>query len=273
MKISKLLWLIYKRIRVAFVPVSFLFIFSLYTNIFSSHVYFIMLGAFCIEIFGGCYNDYTDYDEDKRNDRTDKLTISGIMRRKQIRNISFIFLAIGLISFVLSNFVIGFYYAFMMWAYSYHGIRLKKYNFKGYFVLATSWILIPFYLGFMFGINFSSILFFFNFFCFFQYMYLLNQKDSTDANDDTNLFIEKGWNKALFICVTLAILSSIFFLGMSSLSIFLIMVWAMNLFIKFYHSYKVHRRQINRELRSRLVLMEFLNPYIYSVIYFLIAFL
>lgn len=263
--ISKVLWLVYKRLRVGFGFMGFVIMYGAYTGNLNWVLLPMALGVFSIEIFGAAYNDYTDFEEDVRNERHDKWTVSGLLSREQVKYFSFFMLSLGLFFMFLSGILLpGIYYAFMMWAYSYEKIRLKKYNILAYILGGASWLIIPISMNMVFFRSISLTDIFFTLFCFFQYVYLLSQKDSTDMMDETNLFLAKGWKKSLYICTVLSILSSAFLLTLSMSSATLLFIWAANSITKIFHFRSVLRREINRTLRNRLVLIEFLTPYLYS---------
>ena len=244
----------------------FILMYAFVANVFSIEIILIAAGVFLIEVFGGCYNDYHDYEEDLRNGRKEKWTVSGLMTRAQVKAFSFSVLALGLVFFFAAGFgIIGLYYGFVMWAYSHPKIHLKGHHIFGYAVLASSWLLMPLAMNILFSIPLTTKFVILTLFFYFQYLYLLSQKDSTDLKDRTNLFIDYGWWKALGVCSIFAVLALTFLLGISLSSLALMSIWAMNLTVKLYHGYAVSKHTITRNRRSKLVLLEFSIPYLYSI--------
>ena len=99
-------------------------------------------------------------------------------------------------------------------------------------------------------------------FFFLQFMYILCQKDSTDPEDDKNIFIDTGWRRSSLITLVFATLSSLFLLGICATSIWLLPVWGINTFSKILNVSKIWKKEISREIRSKLILIEFLTPYL-----------
>jgi len=266
MKVKRVLWLMYKRMRVGFAFFGLILMYGAYTNNFTISLLLIGLGFTCIELFGACYNDYQDYEEDVLNNRKDKLILTGLIKRKQMRNLSFFLCFIGLLLLWFMNltiFLIGLYYSFWLLVYSHPKYHLKRYNVIGYGIVESVWLLLPISLSLFFLRSLSMSVIFLTFFCFFQYVYLLCQKDSTDLKDKTNLFLKHGWKKASFMCIVFASMASLFLFIISFSSIILLLVWIINGIIKIFNIHKIYNKNINRKLRSRLILGEFLTPYFY----------
>jgi 4-hydroxybenzoate polyprenyltransferase len=268
MKITRVLWLIYKRLRTAFgVSLGFILIYGAYTDNLTLSLLPIALGFWCIHVFGDCYNDYEDYEQDIKNNRKDKWTIAGLLTRKQIRNFSFFMCFFGLVFLLFINlyvFLLGLLYSTTIFCYSNSKIHLKLYDLPGYIIVEFPLLLLPITLNIFFHRVFSISDFFFALFCFSQYVYLSCQKDSTDLNDKTNLFLGRGWKNATFICIGFAILASSSLFTISLFSIVLPLVWGVNVSSKAINLYKIYKKEITRKLRARLILVEFLTPYLYT---------
>jgi 4-hydroxybenzoate polyprenyltransferase len=268
MKITRVLWLIYKRLRTAFgVSLGFILIYGAYTGNLTLSLLPIALGFWCIHVYGDCYNDFEDYEQDIKNNRKDKWTTTGLLTREQMRNFSFFMCFFGLVFLWFTNFnvfLLGLLYSTTLFCYSNPKIHLKLYDFYGYVIVAFPLLLLPITLNTFFHRGFSLSDLFFTFFCFSQYVYLYCQKDSTDLKDETNLFLKRGWKNATFICVGFAILASSLLLTMSFFSIVLLLVWGVHVFSKSVNLYKIYKKKITRKLRARLILVEFLTPYLYT---------
>ena len=169
-----------------------------------------------------------------------------------------------LVSLDVLLFALGLYYAVLLWAYSQPSIRLKDYNVLGYGVVASTFLFLPPTLAFFFhtfplgGVIISSILF------FSQYTYILCQKDSTDLRDmGRNLFLDRGWGRSSLITSFFAVLSSLSLFCMCIGNFGLLLVWGINAYLKILNVTKIWRKEISRGLRSKLILIEFLTPYLY----------
>jgi 4-hydroxybenzoate polyprenyltransferase len=269
---KKILFLIYKRTRPAFgLTMGIIPLYGIFVADISFSLLAIALSFFFIQMFGDLYNDYHDYEDDIRNSRDDKLTVSKILNKYQIRNFSLLFLFIGLGSLfflTINNIVIflfGIFYIIILWLYSSPKLCLKKYNIRGYLVAAFSWLILAFVLSSMFyRVNFFQNLLF-ALFCFSHLMYIFCQKDSTDLKDKTNLFLEKGWRQASLITVLFAFLTSLFLLSLSIINIFFLFIWIVNAISKIINLKQIWNQKINRSLRSKLVGIEFLTPYLYVI--------
>jgi hypothetical protein len=96
----------------------------------------------------------------------------------------------------------------------------------------------------------------------FHYLYLFCQKDSTDPRDASNLFIKRGWRTASLICIGFGIIASAFFLPLAT-STALLAVWVQNALSKVINLYSIYTRNVTRTLRTRVILSEFVTPYLY----------
>ena len=261
---KSLLWLMYRRTRVGIAFAGFILMYAVYTGTFGITMALVALSVFFAELFGACYNDSQDFKEDVDNQRYDKLTVSDILTVSQMKFVSVLMFFGSLVTSIFSGFVLpAGVYLFMAWAYSYSGIRLKRYHLKGYVAAASTWLIIPVYLGLLFRGGVTKLDIFFSMFFFFQYTYLLSQKDSTDAKDRTNLFIEHGWSRAASICGFLALVSSSVLLMLSFGSAVLFFAWMLNFAVKIYQMNGLYTKKITREIRGNCTLMEFLTPYVY----------
>ena len=157
----------------------------------------------------------------------------------------------------------GLLYSFTLFCYSNPKIHLKKYDFLGYLIVSLPLPLFPIVLNTFFNRGFSPFDMFFSIFCFSHYVYLYCQKDSTDLKDDTNLFLKRGWLNASIICMIFASLASVSFFALSLPSVILICVWIVHISSKSLNVFKIYKKQISRNLRSKLILIEFLTPYLY----------
>jgi 4-hydroxybenzoate polyprenyltransferase len=226
---------------------------------------FVGFGFAFIDIFSGTYNDYQDYELDLRNKRKDKWIIAGLVTRKQMLYISLVFLFFGLDFLYLTNFSVlflGIVYSILMWGYSYPSIPLKR-NISTYMLLASIYLILPYLLTTLFNRSFTVFDFFFGLFCFSQSMYLYSQKDSTDLKDHTNIFLQKGWRIASLLCILFGIFTSMSLFVLSFLTASSLFVWGINSFLKFYLMKSIYKGNITKKYRDRIVLFEFLTPYLY----------
>ncbi len=90
----KMLYIIYKRVRPAFgLPLGFILMYGVFVNNITIPLLLTGAAFVLIEIYGGFYNDYWDYDEDLRNKRNDKFITCGILTRNQVKSLAFATLA------------------------------------------------------------------------------------------------------------------------------------------------------------------------------------
>ena len=259
-------YLIYKRLRAPLgIPFGFILMYGMYANNLNLTILIAALGFCLIELFGGFYNDYWDYEEDKRNERNDKFTTTGLLSRKKVGNVSYMIAFFGVVSLLFTNLpvlVLGLYYLFLFVAYSHPAIRLKG-KLWGYFALASMFLFMPVTLDGLLGIHTSFFSLVFTLFFFTQFMYILCQKDSTDPKDDKNIFMQHGWNKSAMIATGFGALSSGFFMVLCLVNPVLLLVWGINMFVKFFNLYRILTRNITRSHRSKFILTEFVTPYLY----------
>jgi hypothetical protein len=100
---------------------------------------------------------------------------------------------------------------------------------------------------------------------FFQAVYLLCQKDSTDTKDTTNLFIAAGKFPALVLCCLFALLSLSALLLLSSFYPAIIWLFGADLLAKLANLANIWAGP-NPSLRSNLSLFEHSLPYIFSIV-------
>jgi hypothetical protein len=241
----------------------------IYINKFTPILFLIALGFSFIELAAAFYNDYCDYDEDIRSARKDKWTTTGVATPKTMRNISFLLLIIAFAFLWFTDYIIliiALYYSVLGIAYSHPKLRLKRYNIKGYILGGSVWILILAYLTIIFQrIFFTDI--FFILYCFFQSVYLVCQKDSSDLKDDTNLFLARNWRVASLICMMFAIFSSLFLFGIVASCLNLLWVWVLNTAFKIFTIKKIFERQMTRKIRMKTSLIELITPYLFIIMF------
>jgi len=258
------LWLIYKRLRTATgVTLGLVLIYAAYKNAFGPALVPLALGLWLIHLFGDLYNDYVDFSVDKRNKRKDKWTVSGFASRKTVKNIMLLSLVGGL---ALTNawvFLLGLAYASMLAVYSSPRIGIRRYDFFAYVLIGIPMLFFPFAFNSFFSRGFSAQDAFFSIFAYSHYVYLYCQKDSTDKSDPTNLFIKRGWASASIVCVSFAAVACVALLGLTIASPLLMAVWAVHVLSKGANLYKISTNTIERTLRSRLILLEFLMPFLF----------
>ncbi|MBI4020410.1 MAG: UbiA family prenyltransferase [Candidatus Aenigmarchaeota archaeon] len=264
----RFLYILYKRVRPGFgVPFAFIAMYGLFTGVLSPALLLAALGFLLLEVYGGLYNDYWDYDEDVRNGRKDKFTTSGMMSRGQARNASLGLAAASLALLSFTNaivFILGAYYAALFIGYSHPAIRLKG-SVIGYMTLSSMFLLLPFGLDMLLGATSGPHTLLFGSFFFFQCVYILCQKDSTDMKDTRNLFTSHGWPRSTKITAAFGALASASLLALSVFNAYFLLVWLLNTLAKYYNVNSIQTRTITREKRYRLVLAEFLTPYLYAV--------
>lgn len=266
MRTKKFLYLLYKRVRPGFgIPFGFILMYGLFSSSFSPPLFAAAAGFLFIEIYGGLYNDYWDYDDDIRNGRKDKFTTCGFLSRKQARNLSFLIASVALVLLWFTNiivFALGVYYMVLFIFYSNPFARLKG-SVRGYATLASAFLFLPLALGSLSGTALSVPALLFSSFYFFQFMYILCQKDSTDTKDGTNLFIRHGWEKSTRITTLFGTLASVSLLFLSVTGLHFIFFWALNLAAKVLNINGIRLKTITKTRRYRTILVEFLTPYLY----------
>ena len=264
---GNLLWLVYRRLRPA-IGTSFAFIlmYGVLTQTISYSLFFIAVGFMLIHLFGDCYNDYHDIDEDMRNKRQDKLILNEVISPRNFRNLSFVFLISGVALVAFSNtfmLVAASWCALLAFAYSYPEIHLKKYNLLGYLLGSSVWIPTFLILDLQLLGTVSMFGLLFILFSFSQFVFILCQKDTTDRKDNSNLFLSRGWKKSFRITAFFGMLSSLSLLLISLTEEMFIFLWILNFVIKILLLNKIRLNIITRSERSRLVFGEFLTPYLY----------
>ena len=261
-------YLVYRRLRPALgLPFGFIVMYGAYTGNLDVHLLLAGLGFVFIEVMGGWYNDYWDYEEDIQNGRRDKFTTAGYLSRRQMRDLSFAAAGIGLLFLLFTNLTVlslGIYYVILFIGYSNPKIRLKG-HVPGYLILSTAFLLLPAALNTLFARQTTARDAYFTLFCFFQFTYILCQKDATDLKDkNKNLFLDNDWNTASFYCTAFAVLASAGLLA-SSPTPAIFIVWTCNALTKTANLTEIWKKKLTRKLRSRLILLEFLTPYLYAI--------
>jgi len=265
---NKILYLTYRRVRPGFgVPFASILMYGAFNGGLTWSIFIAALGFMLLEVFGGFYNDYWDYDDDIKNKRKDKFTTLGLLNKYQARNLSFLIAAIGLVFIWFTNifvFVISLYYSILFILYS-HPLTHLKGSVKGYMIATSMYLILPFTLNTLIGAETTLYGFMFGLFFFFQFTYILCQKDSTDKKDSTNLFMIHGWERYTKITALFGALSSLSLLLISFINPYFILIWALNAFVKFLNINSIRKKTITRKLRYRIVLTEFFTPFIYLI--------
>jgi len=258
-------YLIYRRVRPPIgLPMGFVLMYGAFAG-YSQELILAAAGFFLVHLFGDLYNDYHDYGEDIKNGREDKITTAGFLSPMQVRNLSFLFLSLSLLLLLFSGplmLSVGLYYALLLVAYSHPGIRLKG-GIRGYAAFSSVFVVMPvsFLFAFPQGIMLSAL---FSAFCFTQAMYILCQKDSTDTKDRKNLFLGHGLRRSSIVVASFGSLSSLSLLLICLQVPVLLPVWALNLASKALNINGIRKGTITRRTRGRLVLLEFVTPYLFS---------
>jgi 4-hydroxybenzoate polyprenyltransferase len=264
--LAKVAYMVYRKTRPALgIPVAFTVMYAAAAGLPLNTSIMLAFSLFCIDLFGGLYNDYWDLEEDLRNGRTDKPTTLKLLGRKQLLIISYLIGLLGLSSILLLGYsfaAFGLYYILLLIGYSHPRIRLKG-SPEGYAMMSSIYLLFPLSMGLANFKDTHQMLVFAAFFST-QVAYILCQKDSTDMKDESNLFIRSGWDKASFLTLSYAICSSIFLLILCLQKPYLAAIWAFNLVSKILNVSKILTHSITRKIRGRLILAEFLTPYLYA---------
>jgi len=263
---KKVLYLIYKRLRPGLgLTFGFILMYAIIANGLTVPLFLTAVGFLLLALYGDLYNDYWDYDEDVRNKRKDKFIVAGFITRNQSKYLSFLFAAVGLLVAWFVNifiFILALYSFILHTSYSHPYVRLKG-SVKGYAIFASIFLFLPFGLMFTTAANLLLFSVLFGLFCFFQSIYILCQKDSTDTKDSKNLFVKYGWEKSSNITTLFAALSSTSLLLLSFLNIYFLFIWLLNLFAKVLNINKLIKKSITRTQRQRIILLEFFTPYLY----------
>lgn len=268
----KALYIIYKRIRPAFgLPLGFVLMYGVFVHNITMPLLLTGIAFVLIEVYGGFYNDYWDYEEDFKNEREDKFLIYGLLNREQIKYISFSILVAALIVLLFTNLFVlsvALYSIPLFISYSNPKVRLKGHVF-GYMLASSIFFFLPLSLNTLLLNYFYAPTIIFSFYCFFQYIYVLCQKDSTDPEDKKNIFKTHGWAKSTAATSIMGASASMFLLLLCLFRPVLLLVWFFNVFTKFSNLNSIRNKTITRTLRSRLIFFEFLTPYLYIGVNFL----
>ncbi len=268
--ISKVLWLIYRRLRIGLEPFGFVLLYGAYTNNFNLTLLLAAFGFFCMDVFGVMYNDYYDYETDLRNKRRDKWISAGLVTKNQMLYLGLLFALVSLVLLYFTNifvFLVGFYYFLVLIGYSHPKIPMRR-NLVTYLILGTFYLPMFYALSILFQNQFTAIDIYYTLFVFFQAVYLIAHKDVNDTKDDRNIFLKNKYNRGLLICAVLGILSSVFLLPLSFTKISLLVLWLLNLVIlKIWLLKRVYKRTVKKRFRDWIVLFEFLTPYFYALVF------
>jgi 4-hydroxybenzoate polyprenyltransferase len=265
-------FLVYRIVRAPLgLSFGFVIMYGAFISNFSPALLLSALALFLTELFGAVYNDFCDHEEDMRNKKTDKMILSGMLSRQRMLHIAVAVAAAALvISAAASAFVLMLaVYCLVIYAfYSNPKVRLKG-HLSGYAVSASLFLFFPFALDVTLHRVYSISTVVFALFFFFQVMYILCQKDSTDPRDKKNLFVTNGWSFGFASAAFFGTLASASLLfaaaGSGSVSPPVAAVWLFNAFSKGYNLERIFSRKITRSMRHVLVLFEFLTPYLYAL--------
>lgn len=255
--------------RVLLVFSGFILMYMIYTNKFIPMFFLIALGFSFIELSAAFYNDFWDYKEDVKSGRKDKWTTTGIASPKTMRNVSFLILIIAFVLLWFTDYVIliiAVYYSLLGIFYSHPKVRLKRYNIKAYVLGGSIWILILVYLEIILQKTFFTDIFLI-LFCFFQTVYLVCQKDSSDIKDDTNLFLARGWKNASLICMVFAISSSLCLFVIVTPFPSLFWLWGLNTIFKIFTLKKIYKKEMTRSIRMKTSSIELFTPYLFFIMF------
>ena len=149
--------------------------------------------------------------------------------------------------------------------YSFPRVFLKGRNVLGYAIVESFWLLLPLRLaGWRTGDHWHSFpAYIWGTFAFCQNVYILCQKDLTDEHDRTNLFLAWGSNSASHIVILFAALASFALFFVADAPTLALLIWGVNSAVKVANCYLIFTGKITRRIRSRLVLFEFLTPFIF----------
>lgn len=259
--------MVYRRLRPAIgTSFAFMMMYAALAQGISTSYLFLALGFMLIHLFGDCYNDYYDVGEDIRNKRTDKLILSGAISREKFLYLSFLILVAGLALVAFSYQVMllpASWYVLLLFFYSHPTIRLKKYNIAAYLLGGSVWIMAFLLLEVQSYAKVSKFGVVFALFSFSQFVFILCQKDATDKKDTANLFLSRGRRTSFQITAFFGAFSSLLLFLISIGNIFFTILWILNALTKTLLLGKIRQGTITRSERGRLVLAEFLMPYLY----------
>ena len=268
-KARRIAWLLYKRLRTGIgVTLGFAVMYGAYTRTIFTDFWAwlpIALGFWFIHIHGDLFNDYYDYEEDKRNKRTDKWTTNGLVSKRGILRLSVAVALTGLAVLATINiyvFLTGLAFALTSILYSHPALRAKRFELNGYLLITLPIFLFPVAWNTAFGRPFSAQDLLVGLFFGFHYLYLCCQKDSTDPRDCTNIFIRHGWQTASLVCIAFGVIASALFLSVAT-TLALFAVWTQNVVSKIVNLRAIYTKNVSRSMRARIILSEFATPYLY----------
>lgn len=270
MKKIRMLWLVYRRLRVGMEAFGFILLYGAYTHNINLALLLVAFGFSFLDIFGGMYNDYYDYETDLRNKRQDKWISAGLVTRSRMLYLGALFALSGLVALYFANifiFLVGLYYFFIAVCYSHPKIPIGR-NLATYLLIGAPYLFMFYIFSAFSGTGFTAFGGYYSLFAFFQSVYLIAHKDVNDK-DPANLFSGK-YGRGFFVCLFSGALSSAFLFILSAASIGLVALWLLNaIFLKFWLLKRIQERTVERGFRNRIVLFEFLTPYFYSIAIFL----
>jgi len=254
----------YRKLRPAFgIPLAFVLMTGIFLNVLNTLLIMTALGFFFIDLFGNFYNDYWDFAEDVKNKRKDKFTTCGILSAKKVLCLSMIFASVGILFLLFTNMsliFLGVFYTFLLFIYSHNRVRLKG-KVVGYCIVSFPYFLLPLAISISNGLPTTNALPLSAFF-YFQCIYILCQKDSTDTNDVDNVFIKNGWYQSFKITTFFGVLSSITLLLITFFNPVILFMWIFNLIAKTMNLFHIGQKTITRSKRGGFILMEFISHYL-----------
>ncbi len=271
---SRIPWLVYRRTRPSLgTALGFMLMFSFVSGGFGKEILLSAVGLFLIHLFGDCYNDCYDTHEDARNRRADKLILSGSVSVGGMKAASVALALAGLLvlAFVPAMLIPGMWCLLLGFAYSHPSVRLKRFSLFTYMLGGTVWAIAIPTLSMTLEGGLTQAAAALSAFAFFQYVYILCQKDSTDGKDTANLFLSMGRRVSSLVTIMFGAGSSAALLVLTASNPLLLPVWAVNLASKALNVSRIRSGKITRKERSNYILVEFLTPYAYFLSVLLFA--
>jgi len=262
---GKAVWLVYRKLRPAFgISFAFILLSGVFLGVMNFKVIMAALGFLFIELFAAFYNDYWDFSDDIKNERKDKFTTLGLMSTRSCLYLSLILACLSLIFLMFTDtsfLMIGIPYLALGFLYSHKRVRLKG-TITGYAILSSPFFILPLLIAGANGIPLTRAMPI-STFLFFQYMYILCQKDSTDMRDKKNVFMVYGW-KRTSMSVTLFSISASISLFIISLSFPpLMLIWLFNTALKSLNIKDIAKGTVTRGRRGRIILLDYTTEYLY----------
>lgn len=261
---KKIMWLTYRKLRPAVgIPAAFTLMSGFIMGVVNPQLVVAALGLLFIDLFGNFYNDYWDFKEDVRGKRKDKFTTSGVMSRNGALTVSAVSAAIGFCLLLFSTpalFALGLALFLLLLLYSHEAVRFKG-KLWGY-LMSFPYFFLPFAVTYGSEVSSPLMLFPLSFFFYFQCIYILCQKDSTDMKDESNLFLNSGWEKSVRVTEVFAALSFLSLMSLSLLNPLIILACIPSTIAKMKNLNHIRRRTITKERRGNFMLVEFASHYI-----------